>query len=79
MTHTVKRWTMPDCYVGETWPDHYSSGFGQSRDSDDLEASNFATVLTVRDDSRRLGFGTHMHALFNRARREGLRLERETW
>lgn len=24
-------------------------------------------------------FGSHMHALFARAKREGLRLERETW
>ena len=24
-------------------------------------------------------FGTHMHALFARAKREGLRIERETW
>ena len=24
-------------------------------------------------------FGTHMHALFERGRREGLRLQRETW
>ena len=24
-------------------------------------------------------FGTHMHALFARAKREGLRMERETW
>ncbi len=24
-------------------------------------------------------FGTHMHALFARAKRDGLRLERETW
>lgn len=24
-------------------------------------------------------FGTHMHALFERAKRDGLHLERETW
>lgn len=47
MTHTVKRWTLPYYYSGETWPDYFSSGFGQSRDSDDLEASNFATVLAA--------------------------------
>lgn len=38
----IKRWTMPDSYFGETWPDYYSSGVGQSRDSDSLERSNFA-------------------------------------
>lgn len=27
----------------------------------------------------RLTFGTHMHALFARAKREGLHMERETW
>lgn len=41
----LKRWTMPDSYFGETWPDYYSSGVGQSRDSDCLEESNFATML----------------------------------
>lgn len=45
MTHTVKLWTMPQDYFGETWLDYYSSGFGQSRNSDDLEQSNFAAVL----------------------------------
>jgi hypothetical protein len=41
----LKRWTLPDSYFGEIWPNYYSSGFGQSRDSDDLEQSNFATAL----------------------------------
>lgn len=41
----LKRWTMPDSYFGETWPNYYSSGVGQSRDSDCLESSNFATML----------------------------------
>lgn len=41
----LMRWTMPRYYFGASWPNHYSSGFGQSRDSDDLEASNFATAL----------------------------------
>lgn len=41
----LKLWTMPDHYFGEVWPSCYSSGVGQSRDSDDLEASNFATML----------------------------------
>jgi hypothetical protein len=47
-----ERWTMPDSYFGETWPDYYCSGFGQHRDSDALERSNFAVAL------RELGGGS---------------------
>ena len=43
----LKRWTMPDSYFGATWPNHYSAGVGQSRDSDCLEQSNFATMLAL--------------------------------
>lgn len=43
----LKRWTMPDHYFGETWPDYYSAGFGRSRDSHDLEESNFHTALAA--------------------------------
>lgn len=39
------RWTRPDCYAGAEWPDYYSSGVGQSRDSDALERSNFTCML----------------------------------
>lgn len=42
--HTVKEWTRPECYVGATWENWYSAGFGQSRDSDELEASNFQSA-----------------------------------
>lgn len=41
----LKRWSQPSNYAGAAWPDYYSSGVGQSRDSDDLEASNFAAML----------------------------------
>lgn len=41
----IKPWTMPANYAGEIWPDYYSSGVGQSRDSGALEQSNFATML----------------------------------
>jgi hypothetical protein len=41
----LKRWTMPDHYFGEVWPNYYSAGVGQSRDSDALERSNFACML----------------------------------
>jgi hypothetical protein len=41
----LKRWTMPDSYLGETWPNYYSAGVGQSRDSDALERSNFECTL----------------------------------
>ena len=41
----LRRWQMPRHYFGETWPDYYSAGVGQSRDSDCLEQSNFAVML----------------------------------
>jgi hypothetical protein len=41
----LKMWTRPDCYAGAEWPDYYSAGVGQSRDSDALERSNFACML----------------------------------
>jgi hypothetical protein len=41
----IKLWTMPSHYYGEVWPAYYSSGVGQSRDSDALERSNFACML----------------------------------
>ena len=44
----LKRWTMPSHnYYGEVWPVFYSAGVGQSRDSDPLEQSNFATMLQL--------------------------------
>jgi len=43
--HTVKEWNHPDSYMGATWEGWYSAGFGQSRDSDALEASNFQTAF----------------------------------
>ena len=43
----LNRWTMPSCYVGEVWPAYYSSGCGQSRDSDALERSNFECMLSA--------------------------------
>lgn len=45
-TH-LKLWKMPDHYAGEVWPDYYSSGVGQSRDSDALERSNFTSMLAL--------------------------------
>ncbi|MEH2570123.1 hypothetical protein [Bradyrhizobium sp. AZCC 2289] len=41
----LQRWTLPANYVGAVWPAYYSSGVGQSRDSDALERSNFACML----------------------------------
>ena len=41
----LKRWSMPSHYFGATWPAYYSAGVGQSRDSDCLESSNFATMI----------------------------------
>lgn len=42
----VKPWTMPANYAGEVWPDYYSAGIGQSRDSDSLERANFSEMLS---------------------------------
>ena len=42
---TLKRWTMPDSYIGAVWPNYFSAGVSQSRDSDALERSNFACML----------------------------------
>lgn len=41
----LTRWSMPSHYAGEVWPNYYSAGCGQSRDSDALERSNFACML----------------------------------
>ena len=41
----LNRWTMPDHYFGAKWPEYFSAGVGQSRDSDALERSNFACML----------------------------------
>lgn len=41
----IKKWTRPDHYAGAEWPEYYSSGVGQSRDSDALERSNFVSML----------------------------------
>jgi hypothetical protein len=43
----LHKWTMPDSYFGETWPDYYSAGVGQSRDSSCLEQSNFSAMLRL--------------------------------
>jgi hypothetical protein len=40
----LRLWTLPDNYAGTIWPNYYSAGFGQSRDSDALERSNFETA-----------------------------------
>ena len=41
----LRRWTRPDHYAGAGWPQYYSSGVGQSRDSSALERSNFVCML----------------------------------
>ncbi len=63
----LRRWTKPDSYFGEVWPDYYSAGVGQSRDSDALERSNFTcmvqalggeseTVIVVREGHWAVGW-----------------------
>lgn len=41
----LQRWTWPDSYIGASWPNWFRAGFGQSRDSDARERSNFAAAL----------------------------------
>ena len=41
----LRRWTLPDYYVPAEWPEYYSTGVGQSRDSSSLERSNFVCML----------------------------------
>jgi hypothetical protein len=41
----LKRWTLPHNYIGAIWPDYFSAGVGQSRDSSAVERSNFASML----------------------------------
>jgi hypothetical protein len=43
----IQRWARLANYAGETWHGYYSAGIGQSRDSSDLEASNFAAMLKL--------------------------------
>jgi len=43
----LKKWSMPRDYFGAVWPNHYSAGVGQSRDSDCLEESNFDAMLAL--------------------------------
>ena len=41
----LRRWKLPQNYFGTEWPEYYSAGLGQSRDSDALERANFAAML----------------------------------
>jgi hypothetical protein len=42
--HTLERWTLPDSYGGEHWPEYFVF-LGQHRDSDALARSNFICGL----------------------------------
>lgn len=44
MSHECKPWSRPSNYMGATWYGWHSAGFGQSRDSDCLERSNFSVA-----------------------------------
>lgn len=43
----LKRWTMPDCYCGETWPDYFRAPVAIHRDSDCLTESNWHAQLAA--------------------------------
>lgn len=49
----LKRWTRPSNYAGASWPDYYSAGVGQSRDSKPLERANFDAMLKALGGERR--------------------------
>lgn len=46
----LKLWTLPENYFGAIWPDYYSAGVGQSRDSDAVERSNFRVMWNALKD-----------------------------
>lgn len=89
-TEYPKRWTLPQNYSGEVWPDYYQSGFGQSRDSDALERSNFRvalrafggeseTVQVVREGHWAVGWieWIAIHSSDREALREAIRLNQK--
>ena len=43
----LTRWTMPDSYFGETWPNYFYAPCQQNRDSDALTRSNFAECVRL--------------------------------
>lgn len=40
----LEQWARPSHYMGATWEGYFSSGVGQSRDSDALERANFEAM-----------------------------------
>ena len=48
---TLKLWERPSSYFGATWEGFYSAGFGQHRDSDCLERSNFRVAAKALEDT----------------------------
>ena len=62
----LNKWTMPDSYYGEEWPEYYVF-LGRHRDSDELSESNFdcalkalggesETVLVIRESHWAVGW-----------------------
>lgn len=43
----LERWKLPKDYGGAHWPEYYSAGVGQHRDSDCAEQSNFDAMLQL--------------------------------
>ena len=48
---TLELWERPSSYFGATWEGFYSAGFGQHRDSDCLERSNFRVAAKALEDT----------------------------
>lgn len=55
--HDVTPWSHPSNYSGATWEGYYSSGFGQSRDSDVLERANFQAAWSALKNDRSIDLG----------------------
>lgn len=64
MKNSLIRWTRPSNYAGESWPDYFRSGVGQSRDSDALERANFDAMVAALKAVGEPGCWPHDFAAF---------------
>lgn len=49
----LDRWTRPAHYIGANWPDYYSAGVSQHRDSSPLDRANFDAMLKALGGEQR--------------------------
>lgn len=58
----LQRWTLPECYIGEHFPDYYVGPCGVHRDSDVLAKANWeALCKAIPEDGERVKVVTAMH------------------